>query len=319
MRSDDRHRSSWLRLLFFPFLILWLAACGGSPATKERVEGGEKGRVLWEAGEQYVRLDSNAKAVANQHPAAVTAEEMRTILESILVPERRFISKQLNPVFSPGEVQVLSVALSQGLALAQPNQDITFVTIGSHQGTFAKVRKANTGRVFFKNDKLHIIFGMLHHEVRDQDRQTGAQVDRRLNPFVVGSRRFETKLSSTVALEEGQAFYLDPESGEEREDWLVLDIPSVLAKSGDDAVEGQVDSALREEIARSKQETENLKEDLANVKEVLFELKEDLLELRQGNYATIEDRLQSLKKLHEDGYISDDEYRTKREKLLNEL
>lgn len=320
MKSDDCHRSSWLRLPFFLFLALCLVACGGGSATKEEVEGSEEGRVLWEAGEQYVRLNSSDRAVDNQHPAAVTAEEMRAALESLFVPERRFIRKKLNPIFSPGEVQVLSAALAQGLALARPDQDITFVSIGIHQGTFAKVRKANTGRVFFKDDKLHIIFGMLHHEVRDQDRETGAQIDRRLHPFVVGSRLYETKLSHTVALEEGQAFYLDPESSEEREDWLVLDIPTLVAKPDQNTPDEHIDPTLLEDIARSKQETQNLKEDLANVKEVLFELKEDLLELQQGGgYATIEARLQSLKKLYDNGLINRDEYQVKRRELLNEL
>jgi hypothetical protein len=297
-------------------------ACSGGLITQKRVDNNEEEvRVLWEAGEQYVHLSSNDEAINNQHPTVITAEEIRTVLESLFVPERRLIRKKLNPIFSSAEIQVLSTALAQGLALAQPNQDITFVTIGLHPGTFAKVRKANTGRVFFKDGKLQIIFGMIHHEVRDQDRQTGEQIDRRLHPFVVGSRLFETKLSSTVALENGQAFYLDPESGEEREDWLVLDIPTIVAKANHNASDEQISPDLLEDITRSKQESQNLKEDLTNIKEVVFELKERLLELEQGGKGAIiiEKRLQSLKDLYESKLISSDEYRAKRRELLNDL
>ncbi|ABA56578.1 hypothetical protein Noc_0036 [Nitrosococcus oceani ATCC 19707] len=323
MKSDNCCQFLWLKLSFICFLILCLIACGGDSAIKEEAGGSKEGSILWQAGEQYVRLTSSDGAVGNQHPAAVTPEEMRIVLESLFVPERRFITKKLNPIFSPAEVQVLSTALSQGLALARPNQDITFVSIGTHQGTFAKVRKANTGRVFFRDGKLNIIFGMLHDEVRDQDRQTGEEIDRRLHPFVVGSRLFETKLPNVIALGEGKAFYLDPESGEEREDWLVLDIPTLVTNAKVDPNipgEQQVDSSLAENIKRSKQETQNLKEDLVKVKEVLFELKEELLELQQGGgYATIEARLQSLKNLYDNELISSDEYRAKRQGLLNEL
>jgi hypothetical protein len=320
MRSDGRDRSSWLRLPFFLLLVLCLVACGSDRVTRERVDSSEEARVLWEAGEQYVRLSSSDRIVDNQHPAAIAAEDMRTVLESLLVPERHFISKKLYPVFSPAEIQVLSSALTQGLALAQPNQDITFMTIGTQQGIFAKVRNANTGRVFFKDGKLQIIFGMIHKEVRDQDLQTGEQIDRRLHPFVVGSRLFETELSSIVALENGQAFYLDPESGKEREDWLVLDIPTIVNKADHNASDEQINPSLLEDITRSKQETQNLKKDLANIKEVVFELKERLLELQQGGKsATMENRLQSLKDLHDSGLISGDEYRDKRQKLLNDL
>ncbi|ADJ27025.1 hypothetical protein [Nitrosococcus watsonii] len=324
MKSDNCRQFLGLKLSFICFFILCLVACGGNSVIKEKAGRNEEGQILWQAGEQYVRLSPSDGAVGNQHPAAVTPEEMRVVLESLFVPERRFIRKKLNPVFSPGEIQVLSSALSQGLALAGPNQDVTFVTIGIQQGTFAKVRKANTGRVFFRDGKLNIIFGMLHDEVRDQDRQTGEEIDRRLHPFVIGSRLFETKLSDVIALGEGKAFYLDPESGEEREDWLVLDIPTLVANAKADPNtppgKQQVDSPLAEDIERSKQETQSLKEDLAKVKEVLFELKEELLELQQGgSYATIEARLQSLKNLYDNKLINSDEYRLKRGELLKGL
>lgn len=325
MRSDDRHRSSWLRLSFFLLLTLCLVACGGgSLIAKKKVDSNnEKSRVLWEEGEQYVRLSSSDRVADNQHPIAITAKDMRTVLESLLVPERQFISKKLSPVFSPAEIQVLSSALTEGLTLARPDQDITFVTIGLHRGIFTKVHEVNTGRVFFKDGKLQIIFGMLHEEVRDQDRQTGEQIDRRLHPFVVGSRLLETKLSSTIALEDGKAFYLDPEGGKEREDWLVLDVPTILARANHDhnASDGQINSSFLEDITHSRQETQNLKKDLANIKEVVFELKERLLELQQGDKsaATIEKRLRSLKDLRDSGLISSDEYQNKRRQLLNNL
>lgn len=316
---------SRLKLFFFLLLILCLSACSGGSITKKKVsDSSEGGPVLWEAGEQYVRLSSSDQAVDNQHPVDITTEEMRTVLESLFVPERHFISKKLYPVFSSAEIQVLSSALAKGLAVAQPDQDVTFVTVGFHPGLLTKVREANTGRVFFKNGKLQIIFGMLHHEIRDHT-QAGEQIDRRLHPFVVGSRLFENKLSSTVALDAGQSFHFDPKSDKEREDWLVLDIPAIVAKAGHKVPKAadeqqQVSPELTENTAHDKQEIQNLKEDLANVREVVFELKERLIELQQKDKdATVKKRLRSLKDLHDSGLISNDEYRAKRQELLKDL
>jgi hypothetical protein len=322
MGIANHDRSSWLKLFFFSFWLFLLAACGGDPTSRDGMDdGGDEGRVLWEAGEQYVRLVAADTVVANQHPAAITPEEMQLVLESLSVPERRFIRKQLNPIFSPGEIQILSVALTRGLALARPNQDVTFVTTGFQPGTFTQTRKANTGRVFFKDNKLHLIFGMIHHEVRATDRQTGEQIDRRLHPFRVGSRYSETELSPPPALTEGQVFYVDPKHGEEREDWLVLDIPALVARAEDGpAAEEQLSPALLEDIARNKQETENIREELIKIKEVLFDFEEALQEIQQGKGSTpIEERLQVLKNLHDNGLISGDEYQAKRRELLDKL
>lgn len=320
MRIDDRCRPRWPEFFSCFLLALGLVACSGGSVTKKGVDGSEEGRTLWEADKQYVRLVSNNGVADNQHPVNFTAEEIRIVLESLAIPERHFFQKELTPVFSPEEVQVLSAALAQGLALAQPNQDITFLTIGLHQGIFTDVRKANTGRVFFKNDKLNIIFGMLHYEIRDTDLQTGAQIDRRLHPFVVGSRLSEADLPIPVALKEGQTFYLDPESSKERKDWVVLDVPTIVAQAKDNMSGGPVSSDLLEEVARNKRVTQNLKEDLADVKEVLFELEIALQELRQGGAnASIEARLLSLKDLHDKGLITRDEYRSKRQELLDQL
>ncbi|BAW79391.1 hypothetical conserved protein [Candidatus Nitrosoglobus terrae] len=287
MKCNYYHQYLWLRLSLSFILSLSLTACDGNSEVVKKganASSNEENRVIWEEGEQYVRFNSNDRVANNQHPAAITEKDMRVVLESLLVSERQFLSKKLYPIFSPAEIQVLTPALVKGLAMARPDQDIAFVTIGVHQGAFAKVREVNTGRVFFKNGRLQIIFGMLHQEVRDLDRQTGQPVDRRLYPFVIGSRFSEASFTSTIVPEEGIAFYLDSENGRERKDWLILNVPAILARtsnSSNSSDEQMINSSLLEEIHHNRQETQNLKRDLDDLKEVIFDLKERLLEMQQ--------------------------------------
>jgi hypothetical protein len=268
-----------------------LAGCGGGlferdkPQTDLEILQGQEGRTLWETKLQYVRIvDRDIAGIVNEHPTAISPEEMRIVLESIYVTERSgIIGKSENPIFSPGELQVLSTALANGFNQVQPNEDINFVTIGSHKGLISKEQKTTSGRVFISDGRLNIIFGLIHEVYRDNDPITQQPIDRRLHPLVPGTRKFDSKPPIRIALDKGQSNYLDAETGKERTDWLILDIATVLktaeGRKGDDI--GAVSPELLEDVARSKQETGNLRHDVSNIKEILFELSDEIERLKQ--------------------------------------
>jgi len=131
---------------------------------------------------------------------------------------------------------------------------------------------------------LNIIFGLTHELYREKDLATGQDVDRRINPLLPGKRKTDSDLSTRVALDSGQSFYLDPETGKERSDWLVIDIATVLAtakerKTGEN--DGTVNPELLEDVARSKQETGNLRQDVGNMKEILFDMSGEIERLKK--------------------------------------
>lgn len=267
-----------------------LTACGGGmfSADKTPTEAelllGQEGRTLWESNLQYVKIVNRDMAgIANEHPAAITSDEMRTVLSSLYVSERLGLKKQENPVFSASELQILSAALASGLAQSGANEDITFVTIGLHPAVFAKESKTNTGRVFISGGRLNIIFGLIHDVYSDIEVGTGQKIDRRLNPLLPGKRSVDSKLPAQVALDKGQSYYLDPETGKERTDWLVIDIATVLAaaKERQNGDNGDISPELIEDIVRTKQETGNLNEDISNIKEILFDMSAEIERLKQ--------------------------------------
>jgi len=269
-----------------------LTACGGGmfaadkPKTDTEIVSGQEGRTLWETGLQYVKIVDRdvAGGVANEHPVGISSEELRTVLSSIYVTKSSFISKNVeNPMFSRAELQILSVAIANGLSQAATNEDVNFVSIGAHKGMMAKERKTTSGRLFMSGGRLNIVFGLVHEDFREKDLATGQKIDRRLNPLVPGTRKSEARMPIRVALDSGQSLYLDPETGKERADWLVIDIATVLAtakerKTGDT---GSVTPELLEDIARSKQEAGNLRQDVGSIKEILFEMSDEIERLKQ--------------------------------------
>lgn len=269
-------------------MAVGLSACGNPFSKKssnndDDVVMSQAGPVLWESSLQYVRVVERDQPGTNQHPLPINADDMRDILSSLYVNQRVLLRTQQVPLFSPGELQILSSTLAQGLSRAQPNEDITFVTLGVHAGAIAAERKTNSGRVFIdENGRLNIIFGLVHDEYRDTDQYTGQRIDRRVNPLLPGNRRADSQPSTRVALDNGQSYH--EENGSERSDWLVIDIPTVLAtvaeRKGQETA-GALTPEMREEIARTKRQTDNLTDDVANIKEILFEMSDELEQLKQ--------------------------------------
>lgn len=270
-----------------------LTGCGGgglfkadAPETDAEILQGQEGRTMWEAqrGLQYVKIvDRDIAGPANEHPTVITAEELRTVLGSLYVNKRVGLTKKDLPVFSLAELQILGTAVANGLSQAQQNEDINFVVNGKHRGLISKETRTNTGRIFISNGRLNIIFGLIHEEFRTKDKQTAQEIDRRLHPLTPGKRKADSKPSTRVAVDKGQAYYVDPKTDKERTDWLILDIATILkeAKNRKSGNDGTVSPELLEDVARSKQDTGNLRDDVSSIKEVLFEMSDDIERLKK--------------------------------------
>jgi len=267
-----------------------LTACGGGlfKADKEPTEDdillGQSGRTLWESGLQYVKVvNRDVVGGANEHPESLTSDQMRTVLSSLYVVEEKLFKTREAPLFARSELQILSTALSSGFGQVQSNEDINFVSIGSHSGSIAKEKKTTTGRVFISDGRLNIIFGLVHEIYRKKDIATGAEIDRRLYPLLPGKRSFDSNPAVRVALDKGQSYYLDPKTGEERSNWIVIDIATILATAKErKAVNtGSVTPELLEDVARSKQDAANLRHDVGSMKEIIFEMSEEIDNLKK--------------------------------------
>ncbi len=271
-------------------LVGGLTGCGGGlfkaddPETDTEILQGQQGRTLWEARLQYVKIvDSDLPDPANEHPTVITAEELRTVLGSLYVNVRVGLTRRDIPLFSIGELQLLSIAMANGFSQAQANEDINFVIIGKHAGLITTESKTNSGRAFIKDGRLNIIFGLIHQDFRTKDKLTGQEIDRRLHPLLPGKRTFDSKPHTRVAIDKGQSYYIDPETDKERTDWLVIDIATVLAEANNrkNDFDGAVSPELLEDVARNEQGMGNLRDDVRGIKEILFEMSAEIERLKQ--------------------------------------
>jgi len=159
--------SSWVwRLISFSALstqlsaLLFLSACA-IPLVPYR--------AVYEDPVNYVRLEVDDSVLpewppsAHAHPKVMPAEEVARILGNISVKEHQiWLQKWLQgeapliPAFRPEELSLLSQQIVEALALAQPDERVTFYL--SQPRTSAK-RVITTGGLYVHGTELHFILG----------------------------------------------------------------------------------------------------------------------------------------------------------------
>ncbi len=261
------------RLLLLPAIAVLLLLSPGTSLARE-------GKFLWQSRDQFVAIekqDGAGTAEANDHPAKLSADRLRSMLASLGITEPGK-DKPL-PVFNEPEREKLVELLREGLSQAGPGEDVTFAVIGQFPALMGLVRerKVTTGRVFYRKGELNIIFGMVHRDFSENE-------DRRLAPFVPGSRTRPAELGGKISASEGAVAFTM-----KRDDWPVFSAAS-HAPAPEMSEEGAGPA--------TKQEHEPARADKP---------------------ATVEERLMLLNSLRDKKLITDEEYRTKRQKILDEL
>jgi hypothetical protein len=126
-------------------------------------------RSVYEDPVNYVRLEHDEAVLpewlpsAHAHPWAMRAEDVSRILGSISVKEHRiWLQKKLLgeaplvPAFRPEELALLSRQIAQALAVAKPDERVTFYL--SQPQTSVK-RIITTGGLYVHGTDLHFILG----------------------------------------------------------------------------------------------------------------------------------------------------------------
>ncbi len=283
--SANRHGEAlhWLLMA----LMVMAGVMAGCATARTGSPSGPTVRTIWQGREQFVRVEkqdhpAGVTVPVNDHPPDISADRLRTLLESI---EVRFPdSDKTVLLFNDEELKILSENIRAGLASAGPDEDVTFAVIGHHavlMGIF-KQRMVTTGRVFCQGGKVNIIFGEILREVKDNE-------DRRLYPFLQGSRIEGAPRAFTLAVQPGRENF-----AMKRPDWVIFPVagPAVPA-AAPAAPQGRVTEPAAPAEPREKAAPAGRK--------------------------TVEERLMTLNELRNKKLISEEEYRAKRLEILNEL
>lgn len=110
------------RLFLATLLALLMSGCG---ATMFGGNSADSNSVVWKHRDQFVRVEkqdrANAKPPANDHPANISAQQIRDIFGALDV---KFDNQEKpSPLFSNKELEILGDAISTGLAQATPTQE----------------------------------------------------------------------------------------------------------------------------------------------------------------------------------------------------
>jgi hypothetical protein len=280
-------------------LVALLLGTSGCSYIKAKITPSGSDSTTWHSREQYVKIikqdaEKGGVITPNDHPIVLDAGQIRNALASLEV--RLDVNEKIIAVFTKEELDVLCGKLSEALMKAGPNDDVTFVVVGHRKAVYglATQRKATSGRVFYREGKLNIIFGKV---VADM----GEHTDYRLAPLSPGSRT--RPVSHKWVLEEQPDAKFYAAGGMLRGDWLVMDLANMAAydamgtrpgKSGKDAVE-----------------------DAAQGKGPIFY--ENRQDAASRPAKTMEERMKTLNDLKEKKLITEEEYKAKKASLLNEL
>jgi len=319
---------------------------------------GEKDKkdVIWEAGTnqyfKYADIDTS-RFGENQHPVDLDANRLHAIIGSLKIRklDKHTAEDKFEAVFTAQQVDLLSEYLVKGLSDAKPDQDIIFAMQKTVERFFGLEPEQFfvAGRVFYKNDRLNIIIG-------DYNRPRLSGYEAAYDPthmgivrydFDFGKRKKPSGFDKTIVSLNGVENKEFDDA--RRRDWLVIDVDVAWI-----AYEQMMQARKNEEIAKKRKE---LKEVLATEEEDIEQAEKEQKTLRQqveqleqevqaerppspaivpataGKPATtkaapaiaetpaetsLEERLRVLKRLLDQGLITEDIYNRKVEALLDE-
>lgn len=304
------------KLLMASMVSVLFAATGcslfGSSDKSTETGSVSTDRTLWHSRQQYVRIErqDNKSTGPNEHPIMLSPDQIRNALSQLLV---KLTSKDKPiPVFTGSELDLLSQQISQGLAQAGPDQDVTFAVIGDRRALYglAKQRKLTTGRVFYRTGKLNVIFGRMLEDIGYYD-------DDRLNPLTPGSRARAVNHVWTIEEEPDMHFYAGGEML--RSDWLVIDLASMAANEALGVQPTRTGSVSAEAPATAPERIRTTQE-AAPAQVPVYQSPVTSQTPQAGKSSkTIEERLLILNELKKKNLVTEDEYKKKRAEILNDL
>lgn len=318
-----KNAGSCLKRGIFGFSSLLLAVlCLGSVGCslfKSNVAQSDADRTTWRSREQNVKIVKQEAVkggvvTQNDHPIILDSGQIRSALAFLEV--RLTEAEKPIPVFTAPELDVLCGKLSEALTQAGPDEDVTFAVVGQRKAVYglARQRKVTTGRVFYREGKLNIIFGKMIDDISEQNQHDyRADNDFRLNPLSPGSR--VKPVSHKWILEEQTDAQFYASGGMLRSDWLVLDLANMTAHEALGVKPAKLAKAPIETAGSSQKETVSQE----SRKEVAASEPAPSASSAAKPGKSIEERLTILNNLRDKKLITDDEYKAKRNNILNEL
>lgn len=283
-----RTRVNPYMIFIVPLVLVAAASLGTEPAT--RVACG-----LCEQPDRFVRLQTvptDSRPVGPQgftHPFALSPEDWKSILTELHVQrqaEGLLIPVPQGPVlsaFTEEEVSYLSVTLSKALVQAQPNEWVVF---GLSRSTPQGLTELTTGGVYVEGPLLHVVLAN-YRKVVTMPSTRQLLWERPLRPDAGPAYDLVAGSHQTIVRESGF-------------------VPSFLSSAPSELAIAYQALLLGEPAEASVTQKTSAANQLAIPPPTIV-----------APPLSIEDRLQVLKRLQAQGLITEEEYRAKKQQLLD--
>ena len=282
--------------------------------------------IIWKSGLnlyfKYVKQDRST-AGKNDHPVKLEAIDISTALKALAFGEKSFLrGEEIKFVFSLPQITLLGKQLAKGLKNAKPGQDIIFVMEGGQSKLIFLTEKTFiAGRVFYKDGKLNIIIGEYDLARNDAFERLYDPSGRGAVPYTFNhgkrareSKKFDGRLEDAPGIENkklGKKF---------RKDWFVIDVEiaskAYLAqlKESKNPSSFKDDKRLQVEAAKLARERRQMRAEMARMRKEMKELSSDPVSEKSP-----EERIATLEQLREKELITQEEYDSRRQEILNDI
>ena len=278
--------------------------------------------TIWELNEQYVRLvESERDAAPNNHPISLDPIEIEQALASLQLWTKGgvFRDEQTTVVYSKSQAGSIARYLADALAKAGAKEDVIFNVRGYAEVLLSvgREREWTTGRVFYKDGKLNLIIGEYQKRL-DKGKQNvegsfGVSDDFRDVNFDIAGRHNKGHMPGRIANTAGVELAV-----EKRTDWVAIDVLSA-AKAYRDA---QTPTAARNEEEKVKNEAAKLTLERREMREEMARMRKELKAMQDngaGKAQPLEDRLAKLQQLLDKGLISAEDFKRRKQAILEEI
>jgi len=281
--------------------------------------------TVWELNEQYVRLVKiESGAEPNDHPVVLDTLELEQALSSLQLWAEGGLSRGEEAVIVYPRKQAAQIAhyLVEALSRASSDEDVVFNVRGYTDVmlSLAKTLEWTTGRIFYRGKELNLIIGEYRKRVdkgkKNVEGAFGIINDYSHMRFTQGSRGYKGKMPGRIVTTKGVQIRAD---GKLRPDWVRIDITGAAKayrESETPAVVRKEELKARAEAAKLTIERRQMRKEMARMRKEIKNLQG--LPQNRGP-ESLESRLETLQEFREKGLITEDEFKHRREEMLQEL
>ena len=282
------------------------------------------------AAKYFIRTEKIEKKTTslNNHPINIPPQILRRMLKQLTYKYDR--KEPEIPLFSDKELALLEEYLPKAFQNAQSNEDVTFVIKGPHASArwVGKEERLTAGRIFISNNQLNIILGAVQANLQPtlEERYQGNVWETAKVIYDLGYRKKITKYEGLIVIFDQKQKGIYRKSSK-RKDWFIFtnlayqqakqpDQNNAVSKEQYKSLQQQIDSLQRSLNKRQKTPPQNLQK---RSKELNNLQKQSRNISTQEKQIILEQRLKTIETLYKKGILSEEEYKNKRQEILNSM